>query len=136
MYKLLSKCQLIKWTLWLSWFVFIVPSNATSKWHYWLIWYHSDSFIGLAVPHLGVFLIIDMMPPEMWVATEIDLTVLFKNESPKKSLIMVIAASLLPPPLAAPRWLCIHLEIWNFPYEVISEASFIEQFTTTFSDTF
>ena len=44
-------------------------------------WCHSDSVIRLAVPHLKLFLILIMMPLKRCVATENDMTALFKDQA-------------------------------------------------------
>ena len=55
---------------------------------------HFDGFIELGVPHLRLFLILSKISLKRCVATEIDLTALFKNEAMDNILMSIVAGPL------------------------------------------
>ena len=96
----------------------------------------SDSLIGLAVPHLRLFLILSVMPLKRCVATENDLTALFKDPAQNKifdvnsrralTLFSLTPSSRLWLPLDGAEYiLYLHPAIKNFPYEVMRKSSSI-----------
>ena len=72
---------------------------------------HTDSFIGLAVPHLRLFLISTMMPLDRCVATGNDLTVLLGKWDLKYTFCVDITRALLKWGVLKKTRLFIHIHI-------------------------